>query len=347
MTKAHSEPLLECIPNFSEGVNMAILQKIADSLSSVDGASLLHMDVGSSANRTVMTLAGTPVAVLEATYRGIETAVSLINMEKHQGVHPRMGAVDVCPLVPLQGISMEEVKGLAMKLGKRVGETLGVPVFLYEESASSPSRKSLAFIRKGEYEGIAARMGTPGWKPDFGPHTFNPTAGQIAIGARELMLAYNVNLSTPDARLAHEVAQEVRESGKKVVDPASGKKKQVPGTCKGLKAIGWYMEEYGLAQVSTNITRLAQTNLHQAYQAISDAAERRGLAVIGSELIGMAPLHSFLEAGKYFLQPSVEVDKHTEAELVKAAVEGLGLSTLSPFLAEERIIEYKLKQQST
>ncbi|MEM8896604.1 MAG: glutamate formimidoyltransferase [Bacteroidota bacterium] len=341
MTIMSSQKLLECIPNFSEGNDSAIIQTIAEVLSSVEGAYLLHQDIGESANRTVMTIAGEPEAVVEAAFRGIQAAVELINMEMHTGVHPRMGATDVCPLVPLGNLSMAEADILARKLGKRVGEELGIPVYLYEASASSPTRTSLASIRKGEYEGIAERVFTEEWKPDFGPQIYHKKAGQTAIGARELMLAYNVNLNTKDAKLAHEVAKDVRESGRKVKDPKTGKTTNIPGSCKGVKAIGWYMEEYQLAQVSTNVTRLQQTDLLQAFLSISDAAEKRGLQVSGSELIGLVPLASMLEAGRYF---SKDTPTANEDELIHAAVKGLGMDSLAPFDPEERIIELKLAQ---
>ncbi|MEL6192211.1 MAG: glutamate formimidoyltransferase [Bacteroidota bacterium] len=336
-----TQKLLECIPNFSEGKDPTIIQAIADALSSVKGAYLLHQDIGESANRTVMTVVGTPEAVVEAAFRGIQSAAKLINMETHTGVHPRMGATDVCPLVPLAGMSMKEADKLAKQLAKRVGEELGIPVYLYEASASSPTRNSLASIRKGEYEGIAERVLTKEWKPDFGPQIFHKQAGQTAIGARELMLAYNVNLNTRDANIAHEVAKDVRESGRKVTDTETGKVSRIPGSCKGVKAIGWFMEEYELAQVSTNVTRLQQTDLLEAFLAISKAADKRGLQVNGSELIGLVPLASMLEAGRYFLK---ETQTENETELIHAAVKGLGMDSLAPFDPEERIIELKLKQ---
>ncbi|MEM7510241.1 MAG: glutamate formimidoyltransferase [Bacteroidota bacterium] len=341
MTKMSSQKLLECIPNFSEGKDPMIIRAIAKALSSVKGAYLLHQDIGESANRTVMTIAGEPEAVVEAAFTGIQAAAKLINMETHTGVHPRMGATDVCPLVPLAGMSMKEADMLAKKLGKRVGEELGIPVYLYEASASSPTRTSLASIRKGEYEGIAERVRTEEWKPDFGPQIFHKQAGQTAIGARELMLAYNVNLNTRDAKLAHEVAKDIRESGRKVKDPETGKSTKFPGSCKGVKAIGWFMEEYQLAQVSTNVTRLQQTDLLKAFLAISEAADKRGLRVTGSELIGLVPLASMLEAGRYFLK---EAQTENDTELIHAAVKGLGMDSLAPFDPEERVIELKLKQ---
>ena len=341
MTKTSSPKLLECIPNFSEGKDPAIIQAIAEALSSVAGAYLLHQDVGESANRTVMTVAGEPEAVVEAAFRGIQTATELINMETHTGVHPRMGATDVCPLVPLAGLHMEEADMLAKQLAKSVGEELGIPVYLYEESASQPDRTSLASIRKGEYEGIPSRIFTKAWKPDFGPQLFHKKAGQTAIGARELMLAYNVNLNTRDAKLAHEIAKDVRESGRKVKGPETGKVIKIPGSCKGVKAIGWYMKEYELAQVSTNVTRLQQADLLQTFLAISESAEKRGHTVTGSELIGLVPLASMLEAGKYFLKDNLSTN---EEELILAAVKGLGMDSLAPFHPQERIIELKLAQ---
>jgi glutamate formiminotransferase/formiminotetrahydrofolate cyclodeaminase len=325
--------LIECVPNFSEGRDPDIIRQITSAIESVDGATLLHVDAGQATNRTVVTLAGPPEAVVEAAFRGIARATELIDMRRHSGEHPRMGATDVCPLVPISGISMEETAVFARRLAERVGRDLGVPVYLYEAAQPDPARKNLATIRAGEYEGLAAKQADPAWKPDFGPAAFNPKSGATVIGARDFLVAYNVNLNTTSTRRANAIAFDVREAGR----PGA------PGTLKAVKAIGWYIAEYGLAQVSMNLTDVAATPLHVAFDEVCRAAEARGVRVTGSELVGLVPLHTMLDAGRHFLrkqQRSLGVSDH---ELVRTAIRSMGLNEVGPFNPDERIIEYRLR----
>ena len=325
--------LIECVPNFSEGRDPDLIRQITSAIGSVDGATLLHVDAGQATNRTVVTLAGTPEAVVEAAFRGIAKATELIDMRRHSGEHPRMGATDVCPLVPISGISMEETAVFARRLAERVGRDLGVPVYLYEAAQPNPARKNLATIRAGEYEGLAAKQAEPAWRPDFGPDAFNPKSGATVIGARDFLVAFNVNLNTTSTRRANAIAFDVREAGR----PGA------PGTLKAVKAIGWYIAEYGLAQVSMNLTDVAATPLHAAFDEVCRAAEARGVRVTGSELVGLVPLQTMLDAGRYFLrkqQRSLGVSDH---ELVRTAIRSMGLNEVGPFNPDERIIEYRLR----
>lgn len=345
--------LIECVPNFSEGRNLETIRRITDRIESVEGAALLHVDPGKATNRTVVTFAGAPEAVVEAAFRAIATAAELIDMRQHQGEHPRMGATDVCPLVPISGITMEETAEYARRLGERVARELGIPVYLYEAAQPNPARRSLAAIRAGEYEGLAARITTPEWKPDFGPATFNPRSGATVIGARGFLVAYNVNLNTTSTRRANAVAYDVREAGRpkreghpltgKVVTAADGTPVTIPGALKAVKAIGWYIEEYGIAQVSMNLTDLAVTPIHTAFEAVCRSAEERGMRVTGSELVGLVPLDTMLDAGRHFLRKQQRSLGVPDAELIHIAVKSLGLDELRPFKPEERIIEYRLR----
>ena len=346
-------PLIECVPNFSEGRDPEIIRRIADALASVEGAKLLHVDPGKATNRTVMTLAGPPEAVVEAAFRGIKVAAELIDMRQHHGEHPRMGATDVCPLVPISGITMEETARYARALGERVGKELGIPVYAYEAAQPDAARKNLAVIREGEYEGFAQKMKDPKWKPDFGPATFNPKSGATVIGARDFLVAFNVNLNTTSTRRANAIAFDVREAGRprregnpltgKVVTDAAGNPVMIPGTLKGVKAIGWYIAEYGVAQVSMNLVDLDQTSVHMAFDEVSRAAQARGIRVTGSELVGLVPLAALLEAGRHYLRLQQRSLGVSEAELLKIAVRSLGLDELAEFKPEERIIEYRLR----
>ncbi len=340
--------ILECVPNFSEGRDRKLINKIADRIQSVEGVSLLDVDPGASANRTVITFVGDPAAVIEAAFLGIKEASRLIDMRQHQGEHPRMGATDVCPLIPISGISMEEVVALAHQLAKRVGEELQIPVYLYEKAATQPQRQNLATIRSGEYEGFETKILSPDWKPDYGPQQFNPQSGQTVIGARDFLIAYNVNLNSRSVPHAKAVAADVRESGRaKIVD---GKKLRdekglivrEAGKCKAVKAIGWYMEQYGVAQVSTNLTDINQTPVHIAFEAIRDSARERGMRVTGSELVGMIPKRCLLEAGQYYLALQGIVGGHPEEELIYIAIKSLGLDELGPFDPQQKIIEYRM-----
>ena len=350
MSKA---PLIECVPNFSEGRDPAVIEQITRAIAAVAGVKLLDVDPGQATNRTVVTLVGPPEAVVEAAFQGIRKAAELIDMRHHQGEHPRMGATDVCPLVPVANISMAETVAWARKLGQRVGEELGIPVYLYESAATQPARKNLATIRAGEYEGLARKLQQPEWVPDYGAATFNPTAGATVIGARDFLIAYNVNLNTSSVRRANSVAFDVREKGRnlregdpitgKLVTDAAGDPVRVPGKCKGVKAIGWYIEEYGLAQISMNITDTRATALHEAFEACRESARDRGLRVTGSELVGMVPLQVLLDAGKYYLAQQERSLGISEEEVIRMAVESLGLSQLSPFDPQQKIIEYQLR----
>lgn len=336
-------PLLECVPNFSEGRNPEIIRQIAHVISKVPGVYLLDIDPGKGANRTVMTFAGTPQAVVEAAFQGIQKASVLIDMTRHHGAHPRIGATDVCPLVPIDGISMADTIQLAQILGERVGRELHIPVFLYEESAKTPERRNLANIRTGEYEGLPAKLASPLWKPDYGPASCNIRSGATVIGARHFLVAYNVNLNTTSVPIARAIAADVRETGRIVRDPVQGTEVHIPGICPSLKAIGWYIEEYGLAQVSMNLTNLSRTTLHEAFEACSSAAAAHGVCVTGSELIGMIPRKALLDAGKYFFSKQASVQAVSEEKLLELAVHTLGLDALRPFQLRKKVLEYRLE----
>lgn len=342
--------LIECVPNFSEGRDPAILKQITDAIEAVEGVTLLDVDPGKATNRTVVTFVGEPAAVTEAAFQAIKKACELIDMSKHSGEHPRMGATDVCPLIPIAHISMEETAQWARQLGERVGRELDLPIYLYEAAASTPERKNLAVIRSGEYEGLPEKLANPAWKPDFGPARFNAKSGATVIGARDFLIAYNVNLNTTSVRRANSVAFDVREKGRVLNDPATGKPLKDaqgeplrdPGLLKGVKAIGWYIEEYGIAQISMNITDISATPLHLAFEACCKSADSRGMRVTGSELVGLVPLQVMLAAGKYFLRKQQRSVGVSDAELVKIAVKSMGLDELGPFDPQRKIIEYNL-----
>ena len=325
---------------------MDIIRQITAEIEAVEGAQLLDVDPGKATNRTVVTFVGGPDAVVEAAFRAIKKAGELIDMRKHSGEHPRMGATDVCPFVPVANASMEDCIACAKALGERVGKELGIPVYLYENAASAEHRRNLASVRSGEYEGIADKIGKAEWKPDFGPATFNEKSGNTAIGARDFLVAYNVNLNTTSTRRANSVAFDVREQGR--VDPsgakdASGEAVRIPGTCKAVKAIGWYIEEYGLAQVSMNLTNISITPVHIAFDECVKSAYNRGMRVTGSELVGLIPLQAMLDAGKYFLEKQQRSTGVSEEELIHIAIKSMGLDELTPFDPKEKIIEYKLR----
>jgi glutamate formiminotransferase/formiminotetrahydrofolate cyclodeaminase len=344
--------LIECVPNFSEGRDEKIVQQIADAIRSVDRVKLLNVDPGKATNRTVMTLVGEPDAVVEAAFKGIEMAAQLIDMSKHKGEHPRMGATDVCPFIPIANISMEETAAWSKKLAEKVGNELNIPVYLYEEAQTNKERSNLSIIRAGEYEGFFKKINEPQWKPDAGPAVFSAKTGATVIGAREFLIAYNVNLNTKSVKRANSVAFDVREAGrvkvddkgKKVLD-ASGNEIRIPGTLKGVKAIGWYIEEYGIAQVSINITKFRETPLHIVFQECYESAYRRGQRVSGSELVGLVPLSSMLDAGRYFLKKQKLSAGVSDEELIHIAVKSMGLDELGPFNPKERIIEYQLEAE--
>ncbi len=349
--------LIECVPNFSEGVHLDIIKQITDEVESVEGVRLLNVDPGKATNRTVVTFVGEPARVVEAAFLAIKKAGELIDMSKHKGEHPRMGATDVCPLIPIANISMEETAAYAQMLAKRVGEELQIPAYLYEYAQPDKRRNNLSVIRAGEYEGFFKKIKQPEWKPDFGPAEFDAKRGGTVIGARDFLIAYNVNLNTTSTRRANSVAFDVREAGRvlregdpingKIITDENGKPKSIPGSLKSVKAIGWYIEEYGMAQISMNLTNINITPLHVAFDEVCTKAAERGLRVTGSELVGLVPLKAMLDAGKYFLlkqQRSVGV---SEKELVRIAVLSMGLSELAPFKPEERIIEYLLKDKAS
>jgi glutamate formiminotransferase / formiminotetrahydrofolate cyclodeaminase len=347
------QKLIECVPNFSEGRDASIIRAITAAIESIDGVLLLDVDPGASTNRTVVTFVGPPDAAVEAAFCGIKKAAELIDMRKHKGAHPRMGATDVCPLIPVSNVSWEEAIACANKLGKRVGEELGIPVYLYERAAKDPARSNLSVIRTGEYEGFFEKIKKPAWKPNFGPTAFNEKSGGTVIGAREFLVAYNVNLNTKAVRRANSVAFDVREqgrvktedgtpSGKPVLDE-KGEPVREPGMLKHVKAIGWYVEEYGIAQVSINLTNIEETPVHAAFDACCESATKRGLRVTGSEIVGMVPKKCLVDAGKYFLSKQHWSAGASEEELIAMAVRSLGLSELKPFDPKEKIIEFKIE----
>lgn len=344
--------IIECVPNFSEGRDPEVIRQITAAIESVDGIALLNVDPGASTNRTVVTFAGEPKAAVEAAFRGIQKAAELIDMRKQKGAHPRMGATDVCPFIPVNDVSWEEAIACARELGQRVGEELQIPVYLYEKAAKDPARANLSIIRAGEYEGFFEKIKEPAWKPDFGLAVFNEKAGGTVIGAREFLVAYNANLNTKSVRRANSVAFDVRENGrvktedgtptgKKILD-AKGQEVRVPGMLKYVKAIGWFVEEYGLAQVSMNLTNLEETPLHAAFDACDEAATRRGLRVTGSEVVGMLPKKCLLDAGRHYLRRQKWSEGASEDELIDLAVRSMGLGEVKPFNPHEKIIELKL-----
>ncbi len=345
--------LIECVPNFSEGVDMGVINSITQEIESVEGVKLLDVDPGKATNRTVVTFVGTPDEVVDAAFRAVKRASELIDMRKHRGAHPRMGATDVCPLVPVSNISMEEVVEYAHKLAEKIGDELGISVYCYENAAMKPERKNLANCRSGEYEGMAEKVTTPEWKPDFGPAKLNPSAGVTAVGARDFLVAYNINLNTTSTRRANAIAFDVREKGRvkreghpltgKIVKDEKGDPVYIPGTLREVKAIGWFIEEYGIAQISMNLTNISVTPVHVAFDEVSDKANKRGLRVTGSELVGLVPLKAMLDAGKYFLAKQQRSLGVSDSELIKIAVKSMGLDELKPFDPKEKIIEYMIE----
>ncbi len=351
--------LIECVPNFSEGRNMAVIKQITDQVETVEGVRLLDVDPGAATNRTVVTFVGEPEAVIEAAFQAVKKASEVIDMRYHKGEHPRFGATDVCPLVPVAGITMEDTVVYARRLAERIGNELGIPVYCYENAAFTEERRNLANNRSGEYEGLPKKLADPRWKPDFGPAVFNDKValtGATAVGARDFLVAYNVNLNTTSTRRANAIAFDIREKGRPVREGNSvtGKIKKdekgheiwIPGSLKACKAIGWYIEEYGIAQISINLTNISITPVHVAFEEACSKAQERGLRVTGSELVGLIPLKAMLDAGKYFLRKQQRSVGVSEAELVKIAVKSLGLDDLKPFNPKEKIIEYLLAGDS-
>ena len=349
--------LIECVPNFSEGNDLGIINQITAEIEATEGVKLLNVDPGKATNRTVVTFVGTPNAVVEAAFKAIKKAGELIDMRKHKGEHPRMGATDVCPLIPISNISMEETAQYAQQLAQQVGSELNLPVYLYEEAQADKKRSNLSVIRAGEYEGFFKKIKDPNWKPDFGPNEFDALRGATVIGARDFLVAYNVNLNTTSTRRANSIAFDVREAGRvkregdpitgKIVTDEHGNPVSIPGTLKAVKAIGWYIEEYGIAQISMNLTNINITPVHVAFDEVCKKANERGIRVTGSEIVGLIPLKAMLDAGKYFLEKQQRSTGVSEKELIKIAVKSMGLDELSPFNPNERIIEYLLNDQNS
>ncbi|HNX02327.1 MAG TPA: glutamate formimidoyltransferase [Candidatus Cloacimonas sp.] len=344
--------LMECVPNFSEGKDNAILDAIASAIKSVKGVVLLDMDPGADTNRTVFTLAGEPEAVVEAAFQAIKKAAELIDMSKHKGAHPRMGATDVCPFIPISEMTMDECVEYAKKLGKRVGEELGIPVYLYEYAATKEEWKNLANIRSGEYEALSEKAKDPYWKPDFGPHTFNAKSGATAIGAREFLIAYNINLNTRDKKKASDIAQIIRESGRpardkngKLLKDENGKPVNIPGLFSHCKAVGWFIESYDRAQISINLTNYKVTPPQLVLEKVRELASEMGMQVTGSELVGLIPKAALVEAGKFYLQRLNESTGIPEKMIMQTAIQSMGLAELAPFEVDKKVIEYAIARK--
>lgn len=352
--------LIECVPNFSEGRNMAVIKEITDAIETVEGIRMLDVDPGEATNRTVVTFVGEPEAVLEAAFRGVAKAREVIDMRNHHGAHPRMGATDVCPLVPVANITLEQCAELARKLGERIGRELGVPVYAYEAAAFTPARRNLAVCRKGEYEALSKRFAEEGERPDFGPAVWDEQtarSGATAVGARDFLIAVNYNLNSTSTRRANAIAFDVREKGRpqredpknvtsKVVKDAEGHPVMIPGTLKGTKAIGWFIDEYGIAQVSMNITDIRTTPLHVAFDEVCRAAAARGVRVTGTEIVGLVPKSVLIDAGKYFLRKQQRSVGISEEEIIRCAIRSMGLDQLKPFNVDEKVIEYMIEDRS-
>jgi glutamate formiminotransferase/formiminotetrahydrofolate cyclodeaminase len=342
--------LVECVPNFSEGRDKSVIDAIARAIAGVSGVQLLDVDPGADTNRTVYTFVGAPDAVAEAAFRGAVAASELIDMSRHRGAHPRMGALDVCPIVPVSGVTMDECVEVARTLGRRMAEALALPVYFYAYAATRPERRNLADIRSGEYEGLRQKLTDPAWAPDAGPATFNARLGATVVGAREFLIAYNVNVNTREQKLANEVALNIREAGRLkrdakgvVVKDTEGRDLRVPGRLKAVKAIGWTIEQYRQAQVSINLLSYRTTPLHEVFETTREEATKLGLVVTGSELVGLTPLEPLVQAGRYYLRRQGRSTGLPERELVELAVQSLGLSQLSPFDPDKRIIEYAVR----
>src|SRR5213595_1465765 len=347
------QKLIECVPNFSEGRDQNVIRQITDMIESVDSVSLLDVDPGASTNRTVVTLVGNPDAAVEAAFRAIKKASELIDMHKHKGAHPRMGATDVCPFIPVSNVSWDEAIACANRLGQRVGDELKIPVYLYEKAAKNEARSNLSIIRAGEYEGFFEKIRQPEWKPDFGPEIFSEKSGATVIGVRDFLVAYNVNLNTKSVRRANSVAFDVREQGRvqtedgtpwgKPLLDANSEPIRIPGMLTHVRAIGWFVKEYGIAQVSMNLTNIEETPLHAAFDACCESAARRGLRVTGSEIVGMVPKKSLVDAGRYFLRKQKWSEGVSDEELIDIAIRSMGLSELKPFDPKEKVIEFKIE----
>jgi len=343
--------LVECVPNFSEGRDLEKIKVIVKEIESTPKVTLLDVDPGDSTNRTVVTFIGTPEGVKEAAFKAIKKASEVIDMRKHKGAHSRMGATDVCPLVPVSGVTMEDCIRFAHELGERVAKDLKIPVYLYEEAAQKPERKNLANIRAGEYEGLVEKLKDPNWIPDYGDPIFNPKAGATVIGAREFLIAYNINLNTRDRKLVHHIALNLREKGRakrdkkgQIIRDENGKSIKVPGKFKEVKAVGWYIEDYGIAQISINFTNYKVSPPHLVFDEAIKEAEKIGLRVTGSELVGLIPKEALIMAGRYYLEKQGKCPGLPEEELIKTAVQSLGLNDVSRFDPQKKIIEYQFQE---
>jgi len=349
------KPLVECVPNFSEGRDMGVIKQITDAVEAIEGVSLLDVDPGAATNRTVVTFVGEPAPVLEAALAAASKAKDLIDMRKHRGEHPRFGAMDVCPLIPVANITMEETVQLAHALGQRLGEEAGIAGYFYEHAATREQRRNLAVCRAGEYEGLAAKLEDPGWAPDFGSAEFDPAFGVSAVGARDFLIAYNVNLNTTSTRRANAIAYDVREKGRVKTDDETptgkpvldehGEKVWTPGSLRCVKGIGWFIEEYGVAQISMNLTNIGVTPVHAAFDECVEKAAARGVRVTGSEIVGLIPLSAMLEAGKHYLRRQRRSLGVSDREIIKIAVKSMGLDELTPFDPDEKIIEYAIAKR--
>lgn len=352
--------LVECVPNFSEGRDKGIITQITDSIAGIDGITILDVDPGKDTNRTVVTFVGEIDSVEKAIFEGIQTASRLIDMSKHKGAHPRMGATDVCPFIPVSGVTVDDCVLLSERVGKRVGEELKIPVYLYEHSAKQPNRRNLPVIRDGEYEGLAEKLTDKDWKPDFGPAKFNSKSGATVMGCRDFLIAYNINLNTKDTRLATDIAFELREKGRskripnpnspnlldgKIVRNEDGSPVKVLGMYKDVKAIGWYMDTYSRAQISINFNNYKISSIHDVFDSACKLATERGIRVTGSELVGLIPLDAVLSAGKHYLKKQNRTTGVSEIDIIESAVQSLGLNDVGPFKSEEKIIEYAVKKQ--
>jgi glutamate formiminotransferase len=344
--------IVECVPNFSEGRDLKIIEQITETIKAVDGATLLDVDPGADTNRTVVTIVGEPEPVMEAAFQAIKKASKIIDMTKQTGAHPRMGATDVCPFVPVSGVTMDDCVEFANKIGKRIGEELGIPVYMYEYAATKPLWKNLAEVRKGEYEGLAAREGKDEWIPDYGPHKFNPQSGATAVSAREFLIAYNINLNSRDKKKAHDLALSIREKGrlkrdenKKIVKDKDGNKIMVPGLFKNCKAVGWFIDEYNRAQISINLTNYNVTPPHLVLEKVREMATEKGIQITGSELVGLIPKEAILMAGKYYLKRLGESAGIPEKMIIETAVQSMGLDDLTDFDVDEKVIEYAIAKK--
>lgn len=351
-----NQRIIECVPNFSEGRDMVIIKQITDSIEAVEGIKLLNTDPGKDTNRTVVTFVGDPEAVTEAAFRAVKKAAELIDMSKHHGKHPRIGATDVCPLIPISGISMGETVEYARALARRIGEELSIPVFCYEYAAFEDKRRNLANCRAGEYEGLAMKLADPVWKPDFGPAILNKRSGATIVGARDFLVAFNVNLNTKSTRRANAIAYDVREKGRperegdpvtgRIIKDDNGEPVMIPGSLKAVKAIGWYIKEYSIAQVSMNLTNISVTPVHIAFDEVCRKADARGIRVTGSELVGLIPLQAILDAGRYFLEKQERSTGVPDEELIMIAVKSMGLNDIHLFNPQEKIIEYVMAEEN-